>query len=78
MNVSRCRVWALALAGAASGLAACSATADYTPKPKGYNRIDLPPHRYRELPAGHPYTFEYSTQAKVLRGFVVPGAARLA
>ena len=50
-----------------ASISACSATADYTPKPKGYNRINLPPHRYRALPAGHPYTFEYSQQAKVLR-----------
>jgi len=57
----------MALSGAAGSLAACSSAPDYTPKPKGYNRIDLPPHRYRTLPAGHPYTFEYSQSAKVLR-----------
>ena len=50
-----------------AGVGACASAPDYTPKPKGYNRIDLPPHRYRALPAGHPYTFEYSQQAKVLR-----------
>jgi gliding motility-associated lipoprotein GldD len=49
------------------GTAACSSSTDYTPKPKGYNRIDLPPHRYRLLGPGHPYEFEYSTAAKVLR-----------
>ncbi|MBC8083133.1 MAG: gliding motility lipoprotein GldD [Hymenobacter sp.] len=48
---------------------ACSSpgTDDYTPKPKGYNRIDLPPHRYQQLAAGHPYTFQYARYAKVLR-----------
>lgn len=50
-----------------SVLAACSSTPDYTPKPKGYNRIDLPPPRYQQLAAGHPYSFEYSKYAKVLR-----------
>ncbi|MGI4875131.1 MAG: gliding motility lipoprotein GldD [Janthinobacterium lividum] len=58
-------LWAL---GLASLLAACSSgEADFTPKPKGYNRIDLPPHRYRQLAPGRPYTFEYSQSAKVLR-----------
>lgn len=46
---------------------ACTSTADYTPKPKGYNRIDLPPHSYQPLAPGHPYTFQYSRFAKVLR-----------
>ena len=52
---------------AAGLLVGCASAPDYTPKPKGYNRIDLPPHRYRLLPVGHPYSFEYSQQAKVLR-----------
>ena len=46
-------------------LAGCFSAPDFTPKPKGYNRIDLPPHRYRPLPGGHPYTFEYSQEAVV-------------
>ena len=50
-----------------AGLAACSSAPDFTPKPKGYNRIDLPAHRYRELPAGHPYSFEYSREAVIKR-----------
>ncbi len=47
--------------------AACSSEPEYTPKPKGYNRIDLPAHAYRTLGPGHPYSFEYSKYAKVLR-----------
>ena len=60
------RLWggALLVAGL---LAACSSAPDFTPKPKGYNRIDLPPHRYRLLGPGRPYSFEYSQYAKVLR-----------
>jgi gliding motility-associated lipoprotein GldD len=49
------------------GAAACASAPDFTPKPKGYNRIDLPPHRYRRLAGGHPYEFDYSNIAKVLR-----------
>jgi len=45
----------------------CTSTPDFTPKPKGYNRIDLPPHAYQQLAPGRPYTFEYSRHAKILR-----------
>ncbi|MFD2248608.1 gliding motility lipoprotein GldD [Pontibacter ruber] len=44
-------------------MAACGA--EYTPKPKGYNRIDLPTPAYQPLQEEHPYTFEYSKYAKV-------------
>ena len=48
-------------------LGSCSSVPDFTPKPKGYNRIDLPPHQYQELSVGHPYSFEYSKQAVIKR-----------
>ena len=38
----------------------------YSPKPKGYNRIALPPHRYVPLAEVHPYQFEVSKWAVVL------------
>jgi gliding motility-associated lipoprotein GldD len=38
---------------------------EYLPKPKGYNRIDLPPHSYRLLPDTLPYQFFYSTIAEL-------------
>lgn len=42
---------------------ACST--DYLPKPKGFNRIELPPHKYKQLETDkHPYTFEHSVHAK--------------
>ncbi|WP_240676223.1 gliding motility lipoprotein GldD [Botryobacter ruber] len=44
-------------------MVACGA--EYTPKPKGYNRIDLPEPAYRPLQEAHPYTFEYSKYAKI-------------
>ncbi len=47
-------------------LYACSEE-EYTPKPKGYNRIDLPRHAYVLLQEPHPYVFEYSQSAKILK-----------
>lgn len=46
-------------------LAAC--TSDYVPKPKGYNRINLPPHTYVSLPDTFPYWFEYSKHAEIYK-----------
>ncbi|MEQ8925585.1 MAG: gliding motility lipoprotein GldD [Fulvivirga sp.] len=40
---------------------------DYLPKPKGYNRFDMPAHEYVSLPDSLPYDFEYSKHAKLLR-----------
>ena len=39
----------------------------YTPKPKGYNRLDLPEREYVSLPDSLPYTFQVSKAAKLLR-----------
>lgn len=50
-------------AGMALAMAGCNA--EYTPKPKGYNRIDLPAAAYQPLQDEHPYTFEYSKHAKI-------------
>ncbi|RED98964.1 gliding motility lipoprotein GldD [Marinoscillum furvescens] len=47
-------------------LAACSSQ-DFLPKPKGYNRIDLPGHEYVSLADSFPYHFEYSAHAKILK-----------
>jgi gliding motility-associated lipoprotein GldD len=49
----------------ALALAVVSCGTEYTPKPKGYNRIDLPAQTYQPLNAQHPYSFEYSSHAKV-------------
>lgn len=38
---------------------------EYVPKPKGYNRIDLPEHKYTMLEEKHPYKFEHSVYAEV-------------
>ncbi|HSZ24536.1 MAG TPA: gliding motility lipoprotein GldD [Cytophagaceae bacterium] len=42
-----------------------SCTEDYLPKPKGFNKIDLPPHDYQLLTEKHPYVFEYSKGAVI-------------
>jgi gliding motility-associated lipoprotein GldD len=38
---------------------------DYLPKPKGYNRIDLPERGFQSLDDDLPYFFEHSVNAKV-------------
>ena len=38
-------------------------SSDFVPKPKGYNRIDLPVAQYQQMTENHPFNFEYSTQA---------------
>jgi gliding motility-associated lipoprotein GldD len=52
-------------------LASCNT--DYTPKPRGYFRIDLPKHEYRTFDKAFPYTFEYPVYAEV-----VPDSTRMA
>jgi len=44
-----------------------SCSKEYTPKPKGYNRILLPGTAYRALPDTLPYMFEYSKYATLLK-----------
>lgn len=42
-------------------------SSDFAPKPKGYNRLDLPERSYQDLPDSLPYYFEYSKAAKLLK-----------
>ena len=42
-------------------LASCNET--YTPKPRGYFRIDLPDHEYVKFDTNFPYSFEYPVYA---------------
>jgi len=37
----------------------------YTPKPRGYFRIDLPSHEYVTLDSIHPFSFEYPVYARL-------------
>lgn len=50
-----------------TSLTMVACTSDYVPKPKGYNRIDLPSHAYVGLPDTFPYWFEYSKYAKIYK-----------
>jgi gliding motility-associated lipoprotein GldD len=43
------------------GISSCQT--EYRPKPKGYNRLILPPATYQATPDSLPYFFEYSTFA---------------
>ena len=45
------------------GIGSCQS--DYLPKPKGYNRIDLPEPAYNQLAMELPYTFEHSQYASI-------------
>ena len=38
---------------------------EYQPKPKGYNRLELPEPSYKPTPDSLPYSFEYSTYARL-------------
>jgi gliding motility-associated lipoprotein GldD len=58
--------FAFFLALACCCLLACNST--YTPKRKGYFRIDFPPHEYQTFDRpGYPYTFDYPVYASVAR-----------
>ncbi len=48
-------------------LSVAGCTSDYTPRPRGWNRIDLPRPAYRPLLSPHPYTFAVSRYARELR-----------
>jgi gliding motility-associated lipoprotein GldD len=48
-------------------LTACQSSPDYVPKPRGYNRIDLPKAAYQSLPAGYPFSFDFSRHARILK-----------
>ena len=50
-----------------SALLLMSCSEEYNPKPKGYNRIELAKHEYKILEENHPYSFEYSTAATILK-----------
>ncbi|MEM1406272.1 MAG: gliding motility lipoprotein GldD [Bacteroidota bacterium] len=47
-------------------MALLSCESEYVPKPKGFNRFDLPKHEYVALADTLPYHFEYSRHAKIL------------
>ena len=46
---------------------ATGCSSDFTPKPRGYVRIDLPQKAYREFDTTFPFTFEYPVYARIQR-----------
>jgi gliding motility-associated lipoprotein GldD len=46
-----------------AGMASCNQ--HYTPKPRGYFRIDMPPKKYQIFDSTFPYSFEYPVYAKI-------------
>jgi gliding motility-associated lipoprotein GldD len=59
------RIWSAVFFLLTFFFASCSR--DYQPKPKGYNRLELPKQEYRLSPDSLPYQFEYSQHASLLR-----------
>lgn len=47
--------------------ALCSCNSDFTPKPRGYFRIDLPQKAYQKFDTTFPFTFEYPVYAKIVK-----------
>lgn len=48
-----------------SAIVMLSCDQDFVPKPKGFNKIDLPDHQYSLLPDTLPYQFQYSKNATI-------------
>jgi gliding motility-associated lipoprotein GldD len=54
-----------ALIAVAVLFAACGGNADYSPKPRGYFRINFPKKDYRAYTEGCPFTFDYPKYAHI-------------
>ncbi|MFM1794604.1 MAG: hypothetical protein RL642_989, partial [Bacteroidota bacterium] len=47
-----------------------SCNSDFTPRPKGYFKIDFPQHAYQQFDeAGYPYSFEYPAYARISKEY---------
>jgi gliding motility-associated lipoprotein GldD len=46
-------------------LTACGSSADFSPKPRGYYRIEFPKKEYQSYNEGCPFTFDYPRYSKV-------------
>lgn len=58
--------YSIGLLAAVIGAWACNSA--YTVKPKGYHRIDFPPHAYQTFDQpGYPYTFDYPVYAQIVK-----------
>ncbi|MGY3214341.1 gliding motility lipoprotein GldD [Mucilaginibacter sp. HD30] len=48
-------------------IAACSGEVDYTPKPRGYYRINFPERSYQQYVSNNPFTYDYPKYATMER-----------
>jgi gliding motility-associated lipoprotein GldD len=55
----------LALILIAIFVAACGASEDFSPKPRGYYRINFPKKQYQDYTEGCPFTFQYPTYSAI-------------
>ena len=46
-------------------IATTACHSNYTPKPRGYFRIDMPKRSYQSFDTTFPYSFQYPTYAKI-------------
>jgi gliding motility-associated lipoprotein GldD len=67
MGIAPLRSLLLSLPALLLLLTSVGCSTDYTPRPRGWNRIDLPTPAYQTIPHRHPYSFEMSRYARVLR-----------
>lgn len=44
---------------------ACGDSNDYSPKPRGYFRIEFPKKEYKDFVSAYPFTFKYPAYAKI-------------
>ena len=47
-------------------LQSCGGTPDYSPKPRGFYRINYPEKKYQEYTGGCPMDFQYPVYAKIV------------
>ena len=67
--------WLFAIGFSLIMLSSCGGSDNYTPKPRGYYRIDFPEKAYTKFDgADCPYSFEYPVYAKVIRDTAFFGA----
>ncbi len=60
--------WVAAMVFVLGSLLFLSCNSSYTPKPKGYFKIELPERNYQAFnEPGYPYSFEYPVYAKVVK-----------
>ncbi len=63
-SISSFKIW-MNLSFVVIFLAITSCSKTYQPKPKGYNRFNLPEAKYQAMPDTLPYRFEYSAYAQL-------------